>query len=172
MSLFRLIAPKAGLGYVRYQVKGLKELDARLTALGPKIARKIGNRATLKGGRVIRDEAIRNAQRFTQGYTTHFLEQNIIHFRPRRHKKTGYQEVTNAMHVGVRLKGKGATRRKMRKGIAKQYPAYYWFMVNYGTRKQKRQPFLTNAFESKKHEAQTIMIDTLRQGIDKEAGKP
>lgn len=164
----RLIAPKAGYGYLRMNVEGLKELDAKLTALGPKIAKKIGNRATRLGAKVIRDEAIRNAP--VHPVNGGLLKANIIHFRPRIHKRAQY--VTNAMYVGVRLKGKGTTRLKRRKGVEKQYPAYYWFMVEFGTRKQKRQRFLRNAFDSKSGEARDIMIRELRAGIEKEAGKP
>jgi HK97 gp10 family phage protein len=172
MSTFgRLIQPKAGYGYIWQKVEGLKELDAKLTELGPKIARKLGNSATRKGAQVIRDQARENARHFKGKYTTGFIEQNIIQFRPRRSRKTGYQLITNAMNVGVRLKGKGATRPRRRKGVLKDYPAYYWFMVHFGTRFQRKQDFLSQAFDTKKHQAQTIMIDELRQKIAKEYSK-
>lgn len=155
--------------YQNIQVLGLKELDRRLTELGPKISRKLGNRATAKGAAVIRDEARRRA-RFSGGYSTGFVQQNIIQFRPSKRRR----EVANEINIGVRLKGSKKKRlaqrtiRRMRHGRkVNAYPGYYWFMLEFGTRNMRAQPFLRPAFESQAGAAMNRTIESLREGIAK-----
>ena len=155
--------------YQHITVEGLRELDRRLTELGPKIARKLGNNATAKGAAVIRDEARRRAQ-FEGGYSTGFVRQNIMQFRPSRKRR----EIANEIHIGVRLRGSRKKRlaqrtiRRMRHGKkVNAYPGYYWFMLEFGTRYMRAQPFLRPAFEAQGTAAMNKTIETLRAGLQK-----
>jgi HK97 gp10 family phage protein len=159
------------MSYQHIQVQGLRELERRLTELGPKIARKIGNKATAKGAAVIRDEA-RARARFTRGYSTGYIKDNIIQFRPTRRRR----ELENEIHIGVRLRGSRKKRlaqrtvSRMRRGRkVNAYPGYYWFMLEFGTRNMAAQPFLRPAFESRAGAALAKTIETLRANLDKAA---
>jgi HK97 gp10 family phage protein len=155
--------------YQHIQVEGLRELDRRLTELGPKLAKKVGWRATGKGAAVVRDAA-RNLARFERGYSTGFTKSNIILFKPSKRRR----ELATEMHVGVRLKGT-RKQRLSKRTIKRQrqgrqilaYPGYYWFMLEYGTKHMAKQPFLGPAFNATQHQALDKMIAEVRAGIEK-----
>jgi HK97 gp10 family phage protein len=153
------------------RVDGLAELERRLQQLEPKIARRYGYRATAAGAAVIRDEARRQAV-FVHGFSEGLIRKNIMQFRPRRGRD---RRMAAEIDVGVRLKGSRKKRRALgrqmrRKGAGgserSAFPAYYWFMVEFGTAKMAAQPFLRPAFEQKKHEAVQVVAATLGASLD------
>lgn len=153
--------------YSTIKVEGLRELDRKLANLPKKVATKLGWRATAKGAELIRDEAIRNAV-FRQGYSEGTVRKNIIQFKPKKRTRG----IEAEMDVGVRIRGSKKKRRaarRLRRGpggqIRAAYPGYYWFMLEFGTRKMAAQPFLRPAFEAQKHAANRVMVDTLRKSI-------
>lgn len=165
--------------YQNIKISGLAELDRKLTDLGPKIARKTGYHATAKGAAVIRDRA-RQVAHFRGGYSTGYIRENIIQFRPSKRGfgvTKGQGRLACTINVGVRLKGsrkqrlaKMTVRRRRAGRLIKAYPGYYWFMVEFGTQKMAAQPFMRPAFESSSRQALQVTIDTLRADIAKQAG--
>jgi HK97 gp10 family phage protein len=160
--------------YSTIKVEGLRELERKLANLPRKVARKLGYRAVAKGASLIRDEARRRAV-FVKGFSTGLVKKNIMQFRPtRRRSMMASGAMAAEIDVGVRLRGskkklRGLRRVMLRRGPGNStraaLPAYYWFMVEFGTRKMAAQPFLRPAFETQKHAALRVMIDTLRKSI-------
>ncbi len=154
-------------------IEGLDGLLQALQALPREIASKNGGpaRAALaRGAKIIRDEA-----RVLVPKDTGAVAANIVMKRDGRPDRFGVNE---RYTVGVRggAKRYANTKRNVRKGRAgKEYKTagntYYWRFLEFGTEKQRAQPFLRPAFESKQQEAMNAIVDTLTKGIARAAKK-
>lgn len=139
---------------VTVKVEGLKELDARLRSLGPRLARQ-GLRAAVNAGAQVIKKA---AQGFAPVLTGRLKRKAIYVRRAKELSRIGSENYVVAVRTG----------RKQQK---KDQDAYYWWFVEFGTKKMAAQPFLRPAFETKKNEAFQHIRSKLADWIAKNAGK-
>lgn len=137
---------------VSFEVKGLKELNAKLKSIGPFVRDKVLSSAVNSGAQIIKRDAIARAP-----LDTGTLKRSIY---VKRISERGNNEA--AYIVGVR-KGK-----KFRK---KNQDAFYWTFVEFGTKHFAAMPFLRPAFEANKEAALDKIKKTLAVGVDKFAAK-
>lgn len=156
---------------VQFEIKGLKELDARMQALQREFgtanvpAGKWLMRGLHDGARVIRDEAQRRAPVLrTPDPRRHpgELRGNIV-----EHASKDYH---NTVYVRVRSRGyifaPGPDSRRNPKGSQRKGNPNYWWLVEFGTSHAPAQPFLRPAFESKRGEALHVIQKSLARGLE------
>ncbi len=131
------------------QIKGLKELDARLKKLPDVVQRRILGAATAAAARVVQKSAKSQAPAKTGR-----LKKNIV-VRTKR-TRTG-----TVSRVTLRTKGKGTDPKN----------AYYGRFVEFGTKKQAARPFLRPAFDSNVNQAIQTMRKKIAQRLEAEARK-
>lgn len=156
-------------------VKGLHGCAEALRALPKEISGKNGGPlrgATFSMAKIIRDAARTNAPRGVGTPMPGNLKRQIFAYRDRNPKaSTGANE---RYIIDVRT-GKRGKRKKTRQPYGEQNPrspvnviggdAYYWFFVEFGTRLQPPQRFMTRAFEENKVLATEAFAKSLQAGI-------
>ena len=139
------------------QILGLSELMRTLEKLPKEIASKSGGpvkQALFQAAKLIREDASRRAPMGKTGN----LKRAVRMRRYRNPKSRGYSE---AYIIDVR------TGKKPKKGQkARPNQAYYWRWVEFGSKKQKAQPFLRPAFEANKEAAVRKFQEVFRRKID------
>lgn len=121
-------------------VRGLPDLKAALQGLVPKLQRRALRNALAAAGRVVRDEArrqapvLRNALRAP--YRTPGLLRKSIAVRT---SKLARRAGAVGVFVNVRPAKRGA------RGAKNRLDPYYWRWVEFGTAKMRAQPFLQPA---------------------------
>lgn len=135
------------------KVDGLAILERKMREFGPKLARRGLRSSAYAGIQVIKKEAQAMAP-----VRTGRLSQKAIYVKLSK-ESTQY---TAAYSLGVRVGRREAKRER---------DAYYWFMVEYGTKFMAAMPFLRPAFESKKMEALQRFTNKLKQFVDKQAAE-
>ena len=150
---------------VTVRIDGLEELKIALQQLPIDLQGKPARAAVAAGARLIRQQAIENAEPHR---LTGTLEKNIVIAKSRR-PIPGQVEYS----VGIRKIKKWyvnskSNRRSGRAGKAYQVygEAYYWRFLEFGTSKYPKTPFLVPAFESKKMEAIELIKKRLAIGIE------
>lgn len=160
------------------QIKGLRELKARLDSLPREIKKSaIVMRALHDAAKVIRDEARRRAPVGTairyvgrgagkrrkdgtisgRAVVGGLLRSSIVeHTDP--HK-------WNSVVIRVRNKGIAKINGKIRILRPGSSPGYWW-LVEFGTSRMPAHPFMRPAFEAKKREAVTVFVNSMRRGLD------
>ena len=133
---------------VSVQVTGLQELERKLKALGPTIARKSLRSALVAGAKLIRNEAIELAPEKTGRLRRAMYVKKM-------NKPNPFSE--NVI-VGVRH-GKKMSKRDL--------DAYYWTFQEFGTKLIKGVHFLTRAFEATKEQALSKFKEVLTGNIQK-----
>jgi HK97 gp10 family phage protein len=127
--------------------------------------------ALFAAGRIIRDEAINLAPIGKGTPNPGNLRKQIFIYRDRNPRaSTGAVErylisVRTGRKVKRRFQVSGGTR------ALTGGDAWYWFWVEFGTSKQKAQPFMRPAFESQKRRALATFIRELRTGVRKIAAR-
>lgn len=156
---------------VNFEVKGLKELDARMRALQREVgvknvpATKWVMRALHDGARVIRDEAKRLAPVLREPDPRRYpgeLKGNIVEHASREEWGTVYVRVRNRGYIFA----DGPDSRSNPKSSSRKGNPNYWWLVEYGTSQAPAQPFLRPAFESKKAAALRAVQASLVRGFD------
>jgi HK97 gp10 family phage protein len=129
-------------GSVKCDVRGLKELTARLKDLGSlEEVEKISHRGTIGVSKDIRDQAKANIQARGLVASGDMLE-NVAIKRLVEGTRRGYT-------VGVRA----GTPKQIKTGN----DPYYWWWVHFGTKNMPPRPFLTDAFDSIKTRGYAII---------------
>jgi HK97 gp10 family phage protein len=155
---------------VNFEVKGLKEMNARIAALQQEFgsqnvpAGKWMMRALHDGARIIRDEAKRLAPVLKDAdprRTPGAIRDGLVEHASR--------ESFNTVYVRVRTRGyifgPNVTRGVRNNSALKGNPNYWW-LQEFGTSTSPAQPFMRPAFDSKKGEALRVMLQSLRRGLD------
>jgi HK97 gp10 family phage protein len=158
-------------GKTTVKIEGLRELGLALGKLNAAVETKIAKNAVNVGGIVIRDEAKRRVPVLAEA--THNRKPGTIKKNIRvKSIKPSKAGITESI-VGVRkISNKAISTFKGATGKGgKDNPddPYYWRWVHYGTAHSQPQPFLTQAFETKKGLAATAIADRLELRIQKEA---
>lgn len=139
----------SGPDRVEIKVDGLAELDRKLRALGPDIARKGLRSAVGAGARVILNQAKARAPVDT-GTLRRALYMKQIREESSDSRQTFFVSV-----------------RSGKKEQKKNRDAWYWRLVEFGTEKMSAQPFLRPAFEAAKLQALERIKAKLAERIQK-----
>lgn len=139
----------SGPDRVEMKVDGLAEMDRKLRALGPDIARKGLRSAVGAGARVILNQAKARAPVDTGTL------RRALYMKPIREESSDSRQT---YFVGVRS---GKKEQK------KNRDAWYWRLVEFGTEKASAQPFLRPAFEAGKFQALERIKSKLAERIQK-----
>ncbi len=159
---------------VKVSVRGLKELDAKLAALGKRTARAASKRVLKKAGQVIADDAQSRAP-----VDTGNLKLSIAVYTK---KPKGHDPGKRAFHAA--MKG-GATRAEARAALRAAQGAApfaevfigplarvrYAMWQEFGTENQPARPFMRPAFDSKAKRALVIVRRDLGGEIEKTAAR-
>lgn len=150
---------------VTMELRGLRELQYALNQMAPQLERdKTVYRALYDGARVIVPEAKRRAPVLKdQARAPHRkpgeIRSNITYRAARGEKHVVNVTVRNRGYIF----GAGFDSRRNQKGSHRAGNPNYWWLVHFGTSRQKADPFLYQAFEAKKFEAaRTIQLSLLR----------
>jgi HK97 gp10 family phage protein len=155
---------------VNFEVKGMKELNARMVALQREIgvanvpATKWIMRGLHDGARVIRDEARRLVPVLREPdprRTPGAIRDGIVEHTSREEWGTVYVRVRSRGYIF----GPNVTRGVRNNSSLKGNPNYWWF-VEFGTSKMAAQPFMRPAFEGKKAAALREVLSSLQRGFD------
>lgn len=138
---------------VSIKIEGLRELDQQLRSFGPRMAANALRAACNAGAQVIRKQAQSLAPLLTGR-----LSRKAIYVRRAKELSTG---ASQSYVVAVRRGTKEAKKDR---------DAYYWWFIEFGTRKMAARPFLRPAFEAKKFEALDRVKEKLAQWIAKNSG--
>lgn len=157
------------------RIQGLEGLLETLERMPPELIK--GARSPVafglrRGGNVIRDQARINAPK-----RSGFMAKQIVTRRATARERRKAQSATGANEyftVGVRVVRKRYANTTRNRGLGragKAYEtdgwAYYWRMVEFGTKRMAAQPFLTPAGEAKGPEAAKVVAEQIREGIDR-----
>lgn len=142
---------------VEMKIDGMKELQAKLEALGPRLARNGLRAATSAGAAIIRDQAKANVGPISQTGT---LRRAIAMKRAK-----GTQALAAEYQIYVRQAKNGSAGQKNVKAYSK-FDAYYWRFVEFGTKHVNARPFLRPAFEAKKVQAAEAIKTKLVERIE------
>lgn len=152
------------------EVKGLSDLLATMQRLPGELVSKNGGpvRASLwKGVKIIRDEARARAPKKSGN-----LAKNIVARRDRDPRSNGASE---RYTIGVKHKRwtakKKAKARRADGSIDYGDDPYYWRFPEFGTEKQKAEPYMRPAFEVKKQQALDAFVDSIGPGIQRAVQK-
>jgi len=126
---------------IKFEIKGAKEMERLLRALGPELANKVGDKAVLAGTKPIVKEAKRLVRKRTRK-----LERAITSTVERR--RTSQQHERTAS-IGVRPPTSARAH-----------------FEEFGTRKQAAHPFIRPAMDAKAGEALDEMGKVLAKGIE------
>lgn len=152
-------------------IQGLAELAARLRKMPEDLRTKTLKPAVGSAAKIVRDDARVRAPRF-EGVTARghapagTLKKSIILKFIR--EKSSANEAT--FYITVKRGAKFMAVKRRRKGQVvsiENQDAYYWFMVEFGTSKMGKKPFMVPAFEAKKIYALKEIEAKLREGINK-----
>ncbi len=152
---------------VTMELKGLRELDYALGQMTTQMEReKTIYRALYDGARVIVPEAKKRApvlkdQRRAPHRAPGEIRANITYRASKREKFVVNVTVRNRGYIF----GAGADTRRNPTGSQRAGNPNYWWLVHFGTSRQKPDPFLYDAFEAKKFEAARAIQLSLLRGI-------
>lgn len=151
------------------QVRGLRELEAQLLALGtefgPKAAMSPVRRALGKAGKVVQASAIAKVKTHHKSGT---LENNII---VTTYRKPPEGQIGVKVTVRAKAKGYKSNSRNVRSGrIGLNYdhygPLFYGSFLEFGTSHQPAYPYMRPAFEENKGMLPGLIRDELAKAID------
>lgn len=144
------------------EIKGLRQLGENLKALGDEVGSKIARQATGRAARIVKDEEVLLAPVAPEDYViegTKVSKGNVKKQIVVKRVKSGDTRLTSEHIVTV--------RGKKRYGYASRVMSIYEF----GSLKQPARPTIRRAWDGKKKDAETEMVETLRKGIDRAVKK-
>ncbi len=152
-----------------FKIEGLAELGKALRELPERVARNGLRVSVYAGAKVVRDEARARAPKAAQSLGPNqpppgTLKRSVI----MKHIPELSSLTRQTFFVTVRHGKK--YRKQGKKGNLSQ-DAWYWRIVEFGTRKMRARPFLRPALEAKRREAGQAMKDRLSERIEMEASK-
>lgn len=133
---------------IQCQITGLRELETKMIALGPKLGMQAMRSALNAGAQTIKKDVQARAP-----FNTGKMKKNVYVTRSR--SESGPTQMTYI--VGI---------RSGKKEEIKGRDAFYWRFLEFGTKFIAARPFLRPAFESKKHEALTKFKQKLSQRLE------
>lgn len=153
---------------VSVEIEGLQELEDQLKALTAVVARNQIYSAISFGLTPIVSEMRNNAPKAAAAYyryskggkktgERHLEQPGRLRSQVRRWRVKG---LPDSYGVGVGIKKK-----------SKEYVAFYWYFIEYGTAKQAAVPFIRPAFDAGKENAVQRYMDKLRKNIDRVIAK-
>lgn len=146
-----------------FSILGLEGVQAKLKSLSGRFAYNAARRSLGAGARVIRDQAIANAKRLDDPETNEQIWKNIAAYGGGRAREN---RVGGAIYrVGVRG---GARFQKSGEGLPGGNTTGYWRLQEFGTVKQKAQPFMRPAMATKLSEAISVIVGSINKELDKE----
>ncbi len=154
---------------ISVDLKGLAELERKLTQLAEKLQGKAQRQATNAGAQIIK-----KAARSRVSVDTGLLRKNIVVGRSRRNSAKGRESYNIFLKREKRIYANTrANRRSKRAGRKYEVdgPAFYGRFVEMGTSKMAAKPFMRPAFESSKQAAVDAVRNKLADFIRKEGGK-
>lgn len=134
---------------VTMKIEGLAELDAKLRAMGPDIAKSALRGAVGSAARLIRDEAKATNSDDT-GRTDRAIYAKLL-------AKESSENLATYI-VGVRS---GSRERR------KNRDAFYWRFIEFGTSKLPAKPFMRPAFEKLKVACVELIAKRIKARIDR-----
>ena len=133
------------VGIVKFDIKGAKEMERILKALGPEIASKVGDQALRAAGKVVADEAKR-----------------LVHVRS--------GALRDSIVVRGERKRKNANERLVQVTFEKPHSRRA-HLEEFGTSRQAAHPFLRPAADNKVKEAIGAFGKVMARGVAREAKK-
>lgn len=130
-----------------FRINGIDELSKRIQAAPEDLQKRALRPAIRAGLQVIRDDAIRRAERIDNPKTPTTIADNI-------HMKTFWRKGERAMHGSVGVEG-GARYRRGDKDAGK---TTYWRFVETGTERSRARPFLRPALSQNTNEAMQALV--------------
>lgn len=178
---------------VNFELYGVKEMKAKIATLNFDLQYKSGRFALRKAANFVRDQAIGEAFFIDDPDTARNISENIVvRFQTKRFKATGDVAFRVGVLGGARSQTKAARKRRARRGgeldrrgrtrsleelgeIAgkgKGNPGgdtWYWRFIEFGTSRQRAQPFLTPALANNTGIATEIFAREFNKAIDRAA---
>lgn len=141
------------------QIKGLSQLGENMRTLKSAVANKLARRATGRAAGVVKKLAVQHVIS-SPSVETGSLRDAIV---AKKATKAETGQLTSMHLVAVRVRKTG------RKTKTHQSTAPHAHFVEFGTVNMPAEPFMRPAFDQGKERALQTVIDTLSDGIDKEA---
>ena len=151
---------------VQYKVAGLRALDQALHELPDSLQKGALSTGVRAGARVIGLAARRRAPKDTGK-----LQRNIVWQKNQKFSRRGRVAFDIAVRVSKAAQGGGASKSIQGGEAYGPNDAYYWYFVEFGTRKMAAQPFLRPAAEENQRAAITAISNGLKAGIARQARK-
>lgn len=155
---------------VTVKVAGLAELHRAIASLSKNVAGQQMRAAVTAGAAVVRDAAKARAPVYTgavaDGHPPPGTLKRAIAIRRAKRESTSSRV---AYQVFVRHWGRaGKTKRQRSQGVQAygRFDAYYWHMVEFGTKKMSARPFMRAGFEASKNAALERLTARLRDGVE------
>ena len=143
---------------ISVEIQGLRELERKLIALGPKVGLKAMRSALVSGAQVIKRDAMERVPVKTGRLRRALLIKRLAKLNPFSEK----------VIIGVRH---GKKQQKSDRD------AYYWSWIEFGFKNRAGKPvnpqsFIRPAFEAKKNSAMNRIVDVLKKKISQYAKEP
>lgn len=151
---------------VTVKIEGLEGIEKKLKQLPEKFAYRGMRRALRRGANIIRDHARNNAKRFDDPATREAIFKNVAVAgggRKREREAGGPM-----MRVGVMG---GARFKKDGDGLPGGNTTGYWRLLEFGTSRQRAQPFMRTAIVSGAEPALGAIANAAGVELDKEIDK-
>jgi HK97 gp10 family phage protein len=154
---------------VSVEIQGLKELERKLIAMGPKVGLKAMRSALVSGAQVIKKDAISRVPVKTGTLKRAVLVKRLTKTNPFK------ENVIVGVRHGKKYQSKDSKRNR---------DAFYWTWIEFGTKERyhkktgksvgstPKQEFIRPAFEAKKNSAMTRIVDVLKRKIAQYAKEP
>lgn len=158
-----------------FKIDDADELINKLSTLAPRVQRRGLDGAARAAMRPVQDAARTAAQKFDDPLTEVKIWKLIV---TQKASRAARRIGGTMMRVGVLGGSKAYVENKVnqrlgRAGKTYETPgvAFYWRFREFGTEKQRADPFMQPAFERNLGKVQEIFADRLRKVLDREAAK-
>lgn len=138
---------------VEIKIDGLKELQAQLEALPPKTAQKTLRQGLVKAGLVIRDAMVRLAPRDTGFLAEHFNMKSRV----------SRKDISGSIMIGPNSKAVYPKSGGAKGGRISAVSVAGF--LEWGTVKQSKQPFMTQAADQNFEKAVDTLIDSINESL-------
>lgn len=143
---------------ISVEIQGLRELERKLIAMGPKVGLKAMRSALVSGAQVVKRDVLERVPVKTGRLRRSVLIKRLAKLNPFSEK----------VIIGVRH---GKKQQKFDRD------AYYWTWIEFGFKNRSGkpvspQPFIRPAFEAKKNQALSRIMDVLKKKIAQYAKEP
>lgn len=165
---------------VKFEIKGISELKARVESLNHDMRMKGGRAALRKAAQLVRDQARNNARRLDDPATSDQIYKNIVErWSSRYNKRTGDLMFRVGVLGGVFGKltgdeggvyGDKFTKKTRKKGAVLVGPGgdtRHWGYLEFGTEKLPARPFLRPAMEGSFDAIASVFVRQYNLSLDK-----